>query len=151
MTSTLDLIARDAEAMSEIAAQLAPLLPAHGWIGLSGDLGAGKTTLVRALIIALGGDESDVASPTFSLVHEYPLRGGRSVWHADAYRLSGSPHEWEQIGLPELLGGVDLVLVEWPHEGFDRYAPRAGDIEIEMCEDDSRRIRWRAASQPERT
>lgn len=133
--------------MDEVAAQIAPALPGRGWIGLSGDLGAGKTTLVRALILALGGDEADVASPTFSLMHEYPLDDGRSVWHADAYRLSDSPHEWEQIGLTDLLAGDDLVLVEWPQQGFDAYQPRAGDVEISVREDESRRIRWTAAAQ----
>ena len=135
-----ELIARDADEMADIAAQIIPMLPQRGWIGLAGDLGAGKTTLVREIILALGGDESDVASPTFSLMHEYPLKNGRTVWHIDAYRLSESPREWEQIGLTEVLAAGFLTLVEWPQTGFDDYAPRAGQIEITVDPDETRRI-----------
>lgn len=143
--STLELRAADEDEMRSLAADLAQRLPRSGWIGISGDLGAGKTTLVRALVLELGGDADDVASPTFAIVHEYPLVGGRTVWHVDAYRLSDSPLEWESIGLPDLLAGRDLVFVEWPRDEFDRWATRSGQIDVTVEDDQSRAVRWTPA------
>lgn len=78
---------------------------------LAGDLGAGKTTLVRAVCRGYGVTE-DVTSPTFALVHEY--RSGRTpVYHLDLYRLR-DPSELLQLGWDELLSANALVLVEWP-------------------------------------
>lgn len=134
------------EETARIAGEIAPLLPGRGWVALNGDLGAGKTTLVRSLVIAAGGSEDDVASPTFAIIHEYPLAPGRTLWHLDAYRLSDEPREWEQIGIPDLLSGDDLVLVEWPKQGFERWAPSSGSIAIEDLGDDSRRIIFESAS-----
>lgn len=127
---------------SLIGREIASMLPARGWIALHGDLGAGKTTLVREIVRAAGGAEADVASPTFAIVHEYPLANGRTLWHLDAYRLGDETREWQQIGIPELLTGDDVVLVEWPKEGFDRWSPPEARITIETLEDESRRIRW---------
>jgi len=87
-------------------------------IALSGELGAGKTTLVRGIAAALGIDPARVSSPTFVLLHEY--EGGRlTLAHADAYRLA-SAGEFEALGLDDLLADGRVVLVvEWPERVID--------------------------------
>ena len=93
------------------------LLPAPKLVILRGDLGMGKTTLVRGMAAALGADSAEVTSPTFTLVHEYRGRKTRLV-HLDLYRLE-EEREIEGIGLWEMAEAADaLVLVEWG----DRFA-----------------------------
>ncbi len=94
---------------SRVAAALAPILRGGLSIGLSGDLGAGKTTFVRYLITAAGGDSRAVASPTYTLQHEYPLPNGLTVEHWDLYRLTSLPLELE-----EAPGAKVVRLIEWP-------------------------------------
>lgn len=85
-------------------------------VGLCGDLGSGKTHFTKGLVEGLGGDGGAVASPTFTLVHEY--RGGRlPVFHFDFYRLE-SAGELRGIGWEEYLEEAGVVVVEWA----DRFA-----------------------------
>lgn len=94
-----------------LARRIAPILEPGDLILLGGDLGAGKTFFVRALLRALGlSSEIGVTSPTFTLVHEFLTR--LRVLHADAYRL-GSAEELVALGLREALGEGAVVLVEW--------------------------------------
>jgi len=86
-------------------------------IGLSGELGAGKTTLVGGLLAALG-HEGPARSPTYSLIEPYSL-AGRDVYHCDLYRLR-DPSELDDLGLRDLLLGRSVLLVEWPERGGDR-------------------------------
>lgn len=87
-------------------------------IALVGEIGAGKTTLVRGLALGAGADEDDVASPTFALAHQY--RGRVVLTHVDLYRLERE-RELDEIGFDELLDDRDAVtLVEWA----DRFAHR---------------------------
>ncbi len=113
---------------------------------LRGDLGAGKTTLVKGLVAALGAaDLETVTSPTFTLVHEY--KGHRvRVFHLDLYRLE-SEAGLEGIGLWEILDAGDgLVLVEWG-ERFPALVARAdAEIAITAGENETERLfhlRWR--------
>ena len=93
-------------------------LPAGATLALHGELGAGKTTLVRSICEGLGVFElEDVTSPTFALVHEYESARGL-VLHADLYRLK-SPHELEQLGWHELQQRAVVTVVEWPERGGD--------------------------------
>jgi tRNA threonylcarbamoyladenosine biosynthesis protein TsaE len=88
---------------------------------LSGDLGAGKTTLTRGFLRALGVVGA-VRSPTYTLVEIYELAGWTAV-HLDLYRLS-DPAELDNLGLREWAGAGHLWLIEWPERGSDRL-PRA--------------------------
>ena len=112
---------------------------------LRGDLGAGKTTLVKGWVAALkAGSEDEVTSPTFTLVHEYS--GPRvKVYHLDLYRLE-TERELATLGIEEMAGEPDaLVLVEWG-EKFPSIMERAdAEVAITSLERDERRlwVRWR--------
>jgi tRNA threonylcarbamoyladenosine biosynthesis protein TsaE len=112
---------------------------------LRGDLGAGKTTLVKGMAAALGASVDDVSSPTFTLVHEYRGRKVRLI-HLDLYRLERE-EEIESIGLWEMVDAPDaLVVVEWGDK-FASVMERA-DAEIAMSagENETERlllVRWR--------
>ncbi len=89
---------------------------ANAFVELRGDLGAGKTTLVRHLLRALGV-AGRIKSPTYAVVepHEATLPGGAplAVWHFDFYRF-GDPREWEDAGFRDLFASAGLKLAEWP-------------------------------------
>lgn len=108
------------EATIGVARELAALLPARGVVQLSGNLGAGKTTLIAALVEALGvAPSAEVSSPTFTLIHEYgePVR----VYHIDLYRLD-EPSQFYTLGLEDIFEANALVLIEWG-EKFALFLP----------------------------
>jgi tRNA threonylcarbamoyladenosine biosynthesis protein TsaE len=121
------------------------LLSAPKLVVLRGELGMGKTTLVKGMAAALGASADEVTSPTFTLVHEYAGRKTRLV-HIDLYRLE-SERELEGIGLWELADRPDaLVVVEWG----DRFASvmERADAEISMTQGEVENerllhVRWR--------
>jgi tRNA threonylcarbamoyladenosine biosynthesis protein TsaE len=92
----------------------AALRPYHGIVYLRGDLGTGKTTLVRGLLRGLGY-QGAVRSPTYTLIEPYD-EVDPPVVHLDLYRLS-DPEELEYLGLRDLLDRPGLILVEWPERG----------------------------------
>ena len=127
----------DEAATSALGAALAGALRAGEAICLTGPLGAGKSTLARALIRALTTPAEDVPSPTFTLVQFY--EGARlSVAHFDLYRLT-SPDEAHEIGLDEALED-GAALIEWPERLEGRLPPDRLDIEITL-EGEGRRAR----------
>jgi tRNA threonylcarbamoyladenosine biosynthesis protein TsaE len=112
---------------------IAELLAAPKLVVLCGDLGMGKTTLVRGIAAALGANAEDVTSPTFTLVHEYQGRKVRLI-HLDLYRLE-TERELEGIGLWEMADAPDaLVMVEWG----DRFASvvERADAEVAITQGD---------------
>ena len=111
------------------------------FVTLSGDLGAGKTTLVRAIARAQGAT-APVTSQSYALVSEYASRRG-PVIHVDLYRLGG-PAELPQIGWDDIVGARAIVLVEWPDraEGFLPSGQLALYLEHVDRRPDIRRLTW---------
>ncbi len=127
----------------EVGRQLVALLRPPQLLLLRGELGTGKTTLVKGIAQALEAAETDeVTSPTFTLLHEYDgVRDGRPVklYHLDVYRLD-SERQLETLGLEDLLTPDALVLVEWGDK-FKSIRKRAtGEIAIAAAGGDTRKI-----------
>ncbi len=110
-----------------LGALLWQVLPEKCLLFLSGDLGVGKTTLIRGLLRAAGYSGA-VRSPTYSLVEEYQL-GEQYVFHFDLYRLK-DPEELEWMGMDGYLSQPALCCIEWPQMG-DGFLPKA-DVTIDM-------------------
>jgi len=89
-------------------------------VTLSGELGAGKTVLVRGLASGIQVDSTLVTSPTFTLIHEY--HGRLHLVHADLYRLE-RPHEWLDLGLQEYFHSSSVVVIEWAERMADDLPP----------------------------
>lgn len=111
---------------------LGAALPRPAVVTFSGELGVGKTTLVRAVCGGLGvTDLAAVTSPTFALIQEYPAPGG-AVVHADLYRLR-STAELDGLGWDEIVATAPVLLVEWPERAADTLPP--GTIRVELTHD----------------
>lgn len=127
---------RSEEETIALGREIARGLPPKAVVLLIGNLGAGKTTLAKGIVQGLGAAEpEEVASPTFTLIHEY----GMNVYHIDLYRLE-TEAEVATLGLDEIFDREAVVLIEWG-ERFPELMP-ADRIEIRISaeSDDSRRI-----------
>ena len=127
----------------EVGRKLVHLLVPPQLLILRGDLGTGKTTLVKGIAEALDAAEADeVTSPTFTLIHEYDgALDGRPVklYHLDVYRLEGE-RQLETLGLDELLTPDALVLVEWGEKFKSIRKKATGEIVISSVVGDARTI-----------
>jgi len=107
----------DEQAVAALARRLAAALPDRAVVALEGDLGAGKTTFVKAVAAATGLDPVTVVSPTFGLIHVHALppraTGPQRLVHADFYRLS-HPGELAETGWDDAISGACWSFVEWP-------------------------------------
>lgn len=119
--------------MLALGEALSARLKAGDRVSLTGDLGAGKTTLVRGLLRGLG-HVGRVKSPTYGLVESYPLPQA-VVHHLDLYRLT-DPEELEFIGLDELVTPDSLLLVEWPDRGAGVLPPANVLVAIDALDPD---------------
>jgi tRNA threonylcarbamoyladenosine biosynthesis protein TsaE len=127
MSRTLHLA--DEAATLELARALAASRPGHAVLWLEGGLGAGKSTLARAMLRELGV-QGAIRSPTYTLVERYPVPGGEAA-HLDLYRL-GDASELDFLGLDSLATEVTLWLVEWPERGRTGLPPADLRIGLEM-------------------
>lgn len=129
-----------AEETRRLGLELARLLPESGVVLLIGELGAGKTTLAQGIVEGRGAARGeDVASPTFTLIHEYgdPVH----IYHVDLYRLD-SAEQVRRLGLEDLFDQPALVLIEWG-ERFPALLPsKRSEIRIEYAGPDERKIEW---------
>jgi len=126
----------DSSRTDRLGQALARTRPQHAVVHLEGDLGAGKSTLARALLRELGV-RGAIRSPTYTLVERYPLAGGGEAWHLDLYRI-GDPAELEYLGLDS--ADVTLWLVEWADRGRGGLPPADLLVQLEI-DGDGRRAR----------
>jgi tRNA threonylcarbamoyladenosine biosynthesis protein TsaE len=119
----------NADATDALGVALARTRPARAVVHLQGDLGAGKSTLARALLRALGVSGA-IRSPTYTLVERYPLSSGGEAWHLDLYRI-GDGAELEFLGLDS--DEATLWLVEWPERGAGFLLPADLRVELEVA------------------
>jgi tRNA threonylcarbamoyladenosine biosynthesis protein TsaE len=140
---TREFITHSPEETITLGRTLAGMLAPPKLVVLRGDLGAGKTTLVKGIAKAFqAASEEDVTSPTFTLIHEY--RGPEVVlYHIDLYRVD-TPRQLETLGLDDLIEENSILLIEWG-EKFARFE-RERDVEIalERVEENQRRVRVRS-------
>lgn len=135
-----------------LGSELAKLLRPPKVIVLRGDLGAGKTTLVKGIAAALGAaDPEEVTSPTFTLIHEYagrsiePERASSNlgdmvlVYHLDLYRIEDQ-RQLNTLGIEDLMTPQSLLLIEWGEKFPSILALSDGEITIEMRQGDERTI-----------
>lgn len=117
--------------------QLAATLRPGDVLALNGDLGAGKTCLVKGLAAGLGITQ-EITSPTFTLIHEY--RGGRlPLAHIDLYRLE-TVHDALNIGIEDHLGGDGITVIEWADRIESLLPPGAIRLHLRVVDDNTRRI-----------
>ena len=124
----MHLFLPDTDATEALGQALARTRPAVAVVHLRGDLGAGKSTLARALLRALGVAGA-IRSPTYTLVERYPVEGGEA-WHLDLYRI-GDVSELEFLGLDD--ASATLWLVEWPEKASQ--ALPVADIRLQLAHD----------------
>ena len=136
---------QDETATAAFAAALAALPEArNAYITLHGDLGAGKTTLVRHLLRSLGV-AGRIKSPTYAVVepHEAP---GLAIWHFDFYRFD-DPREWEDAGFRDIFAAEGLKLAEWPEKAAALTPPADLAIHIEAIDETQRRVTLRTSTE----
>jgi tRNA threonylcarbamoyladenosine biosynthesis protein TsaE len=138
--SVREVVTHSAEETIALGRSLASILLPPKLVLLRGDLGAGKTTLVKGIAHAFdAAQEEDVTSPTFTLIHEY--RGPHvNVYHVDLYRVD-IPRQLETLGLDDLITENSVLLLEWG-EKFQRFVDeRDVEIQIEHLGEGERRFR----------
>ena len=139
---------RGAEEMRAFGARLGRLLGAGDWVALTGELGAGKTTLVSGMVEGIHPGLRG-RSPTYVLVEVYGARP--AIIHADLYRIA-SPGEYETLGLEDLAAEDAVVLIEWADRAWDRLPGERLDLELRYAGASAREVvaRPRGAAWEER-
>ena len=137
---TREFTTHSAEETIALGRELAPLLAPPKLVLLRGDLGAGKTTLVKGIAQGFqAASEEDVTSPTFTLVHEY--RGpSATLYHIDLYRVD-TPRDLETLGLDDLMDENSVLLIEWGEKSLRFERERDVEIALERIRENERRIR----------
>ena len=150
VTPSLTVTVPDEPALVPLARRLMAALPSRAFVALEGDLGAGKTTFVKAVAAAIGIDPTEVVSPTFGLIHVHDVpaahdRPTREVperlVHADLYRLSGAG-DLAEIGWEDATAGRCWVFVEWPSRAADALPADRLDIAIHIDSETARTFRF---------
>jgi len=147
--NNFEVLSRSPAETMRLGERIAEVLRGGEVMCLVGQLGSGKTHLIKGIARGLGASDDEVTSPTFVLVNEYTGDNMRlDVYHVDAYRL-GSVVEFERLGFDDLCYGRSVVLIEWA----DRVASALRDIdcicvELEHIKEGERKISVRNISQP---
>ncbi|MGE5326281.1 MAG: tRNA (adenosine(37)-N6)-threonylcarbamoyltransferase complex ATPase subunit type 1 TsaE [Deltaproteobacteria bacterium] len=136
--ATLEIVTHSPAETMLLGDELARDLPSPCLVLLEGELGAGKTTLVKGIVRGLGAArEGEVTSPSFALVHEYGAGG--KVYHIDLYRVESS-QELSTLGLDDMLSGSAVVLIEWGEKLGEYSGNRTLRIRMEHAGEDVRKV-----------
>jgi tRNA threonylcarbamoyladenosine biosynthesis protein TsaE len=137
--STQEFITQSAEETIALGRKLAPMLAPPKLVLLRGELGAGKTTLVKGIAEAFqAASEDDVTSPTFTLVHEYH-GPAVNIYHIDLYRVD-TARELETLALDDLMAENSVLLIEWGEKFPHLERERDVEIALERVGESGRRI-----------
>lgn len=115
------------------------LVQSRGIIGLTGDIGSGKTVFVKGLAMALGLDATLVTSPTFTLIHEYP--GKTPLFHFDVYRMNEKNDVFD-IGIDEYFSKEGIVAIEWADKVRHVFLKSYTWVEFSFMEENSRKLNF---------
>lgn len=135
----LELAVPSLEALPTVAAQVAEAIRGYSIICFEGEMGAGKTTFIKALCQTLDVQE-EVSSPTFALINEYRDAHNKPIYHFDFYRLN-NPREAEDIGALEYFDSGYLCLIEWPSRIEPLLPPNRLLIQLTVTGDESRELK----------
>ena len=136
--SEFKLVLRDEDDTRALARRLVQSSTLRqAFVTLQGDLGAGKTSLVRFLLQALGVS-GRIKSPTYAVVEPYTLAAGE-VWHFDFYRFS-DPREWEDAGFRDIFASAGLKLCEWPQNAAGVMPTPDLELNITVDDDEQRHV-----------
>ena len=137
-----EIVSASPEETEAAGERLGRVLEPGAVVALTGELGAGKTCFIRGLVRGLGV-ETTATSPTFVLVNEY--RGRLPVYHVDLYRVESLTEAWE-LGLPELMSGNEITVIEWAERLGPLLPTGAIRVTVEGLGDEPRRIIIEAAT-----
>jgi len=126
------------EDIDQYALEIVNQLPLKGEVYLEGEMGTGKTTLIKTILRILGVKDA-ISSPTFSLVNTYELPNHKSIFHADLYRVENE-EELYDIGFDEYLEANSLIFIEWSERMTSLFNPKAMKITIEITSQYRRKL-----------
>jgi tRNA threonylcarbamoyladenosine biosynthesis protein TsaE len=138
MASVFSIVTDSAESTQSLGRAIGDQLTTSVVIGLTGDLGSGKTVFVKGLAVGLSvPDGYTITSPSYTLINEYP--GRLPLYHVDLYRLGGAT-DLEEIGLYDIFHGQGVIAVEWADRLDEVSFPDHLQVHFETGDDDSRHI-----------
>ena len=135
------IIIKDLSDIDRAAAEFISLIGDNTLVAFYAPMGAGKTTFTTAICRNLGVDESEISSPTFSIVNEYRSSKGESIFHFDFYRITKIPEALD-IGFYDYIDSGCLCLMEWPETIEEILPEEAVRVSISVMEDGSRVVTW---------
>lgn len=126
------------EDIDQYALEIINRLPSRGEVYVEGEMGAGKTTLIKVILRILGVKDV-ISSPTFSLVNTYELPNHTPVYHADLYRVENEVELYD-IGFDEYLDSNSLIFIEWSERMSSLFNPKAITVSIEITAENRRKL-----------
>ena len=133
-----EIVVDSLEGLKEVAEEVIGALDGRNVVAFCGAMGAGKTTLISAIMEYLGSDDT-VTSPTFALVNQYSSAAGEAVYHFDFYRINRIEEVFD-MGYEEYFYSGDLCLIEWPELIEDLLPEDAMVVRIEVLSPTERRF-----------